>query len=106
MKLIRDNVPKIIDEEGKWEDVEIRLLLDYREKLRYLRKKVVEEATEVAEAPTRADLIEEIADLKEVTMALMEEEGITWGEVDRARNAKNIEYGKFTMFYVYKKKDK
>ena len=104
MKLIRDNIPKIIDEEGKWEDAEIRLLLDYREKLRYLREKVVEEATEVAEAPSRAELVEAIADLKEITIALMDEEGITWGEVERARNSKNREQGKYSMFYTFKKK--
>ena len=104
MKLVRDNIPQIIDEEGKSSEVEIRLLLDSAEKIKYLRKKVIEEATEVAEAFSRANLIEEIADLREVCIVLMEQEGITWGEVERAREAKKEEKGGFNMFYIFKKK--
>ena len=105
MKLVRDNIPQIIDEEGKSSEVEIRILLDSSEKIRYLRKKVLEEATEVAEAFSRANLVEEIADLREVCIALMKEENITWGEVERARKAKKIEKGGFDMFYLFKKKE-
>lgn len=105
MKLVRDNIPQIIDEEGKSSEVEIRLLLDRVDKIRYLRKKVIEEATEVAEAHSRYNLIEEIADLREVCIALMKEEDITWGEVERARKAKKIEKGGFNLFYIFKKKD-
>jgi predicted house-cleaning noncanonical NTP pyrophosphatase (MazG superfamily) len=105
VKLVRDNIPQIIDDEGKSSEVEIRLILDPAEKIKYLRQKVIEEATEVAEAFSKANLIEEIADLREVCISLMEQEGITWSEVERARMAKKAEKGGFDMFYLFKIKD-
>lgn len=66
-KLVRDRIPEIIEREGK--EFEVRVLdeAEYREAL---RRKVVEEATEIKTAPD-SDLIKEIGDLYEVLDALI-----------------------------------
>jgi predicted house-cleaning noncanonical NTP pyrophosphatase (MazG superfamily) len=79
-KLVRDRIPEIIRQSGNQCEVAILPDAEYRIALRI---KLIEEATEVAEA-TGDDLIAELADLYEVIDALMLSYGIS---DDRILNA-------------------
>jgi len=79
-KLVRDRIPEIIRQSGI--ECETAVLLD-AEYCQALRLKLIEEATEVAEA-NRDELVAELADLYEVIDALMLSYGIS---DDRILNA-------------------
>ncbi|WP_293337946.1 MULTISPECIES: nucleoside triphosphate pyrophosphohydrolase [unclassified Microcoleus] len=72
-KLVRDRIPEIIRQSGN--ECETAVLSD-EEYRQALRQKLIEEATEVAEADGE-NLIEELADLYEVIDALMASYGIS-----------------------------
>ena len=64
-KLVRDKIPEIIK---KNEGIEIRSrILDDGEFLKYLLKKIVEEAAELQDAADKGNLEEEVADIFEIT---------------------------------------
>lgn len=63
-KLVRDNIPDIIEASGR-QKANYRTLNDV-EFRNALRVKLVEEANEVLNATTREDMIEELADVLEV----------------------------------------
>ena len=89
-KLVRDKIPTIINDDSKFEVLSND---DYRLSL---REKVVEEATEVKAATTRANLVEELGDLEEVIRAILDDASITYEEMDSLRHAKINQKGKFT----------
>lgn len=89
-KLVRDKIPNIINDGSKFEVLSND---DYRLSL---REKVVEEATEVKAASTRANLVEELGDLEEVIRAILDDASITYEEMDSLRHAKINQKGKFT----------
>ena len=92
-KLVRDRIPEIIRESGR--EPQIRYLVG-GELLVALGKKLVEEAQEAAEAIScRKDLVEELADVREVMTALMSTHGITHQEVDDAAITKARRRGAF-----------
>ena len=63
MKLVRDNIPEIIREDGKW--CETRLVHGIDEHMVYLKEKINEEAQEFIENPC----YEEAADMLEAVKA-------------------------------------
>jgi len=63
MKLIRDHIPEIIEEDGKW--CLTRRVHGVDEHMVFLKKKIVEEAQEFIENPS----YEEAADMLEVIKA-------------------------------------
>jgi predicted house-cleaning noncanonical NTP pyrophosphatase (MazG superfamily) len=91
-KLVRDRIPEIIESAGKkakWRELnahEFRLAL---------RAKVLEEAKELVDAPDDA-LLSELADLSEVTDAMLRAYNLTLEELEAARHRKNDERGAFT----------
>jgi predicted house-cleaning noncanonical NTP pyrophosphatase (MazG superfamily) len=87
-KLVRDKIPKIIKADGK--KFKTRILED-REYLKELVKKLKEEATEFEENPS----IEELADIKEITIAIREALGIHAGELEDMRRKKAATNGRF-----------
>lgn len=91
-KLVRDNIPQIIQRSGK--NFKIRLLgeEEYRNEL---RNKVVEEAKELNKARTKEQMIEELADLYELLDYVLMEEKIDLLEVKKKRIQKNMEKGSF-----------
>ena len=91
-KLIRDRIPEIMDEAGV--DYEIETL-DEADFERALRTKLLEEASEAAEAMVRADLVKELADLQEVAATLMALVGIETDEVERIRAQRRRDRGAF-----------
>lgn len=93
-KLIRDRIPEIIHANG--EEVETRTLED-NEFLRFLLKKVVEEARELANTTNESDLLEEIADVREVIDAMLEFKGVSADQITAVQDAKRHKRGGFKL---------
>ncbi|MDV2682830.1 nucleoside triphosphate pyrophosphohydrolase [Alkalihalophilus lindianensis] len=91
-KLVRDRIPAIITEGGKACRVE---RLDQSEFEKELRLKLQEEMTELIEAHSGAEVVEEIADVIEVMYALAALKGASPDEVERVRQRKHAERGGF-----------
>ena len=92
-KLVRDLIPDIIRKSGR--EPELRHL-GGGELVAALGAKLLEEAGEAAEVVgRREDLVEELADLREVIAALMAVRGITDQEVADAAAAKARDRGAF-----------
>lgn len=88
-KLVRDNIPEIIEDSGK---KGIYRVLDGNEFKEYLEKKLDEEVAEFHESKS----IEELADILEVLMALMKEYGFDDYTVHETRWGKKVKLGGFT----------
>ena len=92
-KLVRDLIPDLIRQSGR--TVEVRYLTG-DELIAALGAKLVEEAQEAAEVVhSRTDLVEELADVREVIAALMATAGITDHEVANAAVSKAEKRGAF-----------
>jgi len=91
-KLVRDNIPKMIEEDGKACDVSV---LGYDEYIQEIRRKIVEEATELNAARTKDEMIEELADIFELLDYLLIEYKIDILEVKKRRIQKNMKNGGF-----------
>ncbi len=87
-KLVRDKIPEIIQADGKQP---ITRILDEKEYMKELIRKLKEEVAEFEEKPS----IEELADIKEVTIAIRETMGIHAGELEDARRKKADKNGRF-----------
>lgn len=91
-KLVRDEIPKIIKENGS---VPVVRKLKAKEYKKELCKKVVEEAKEICEAESKGELIEELADMQEVLSALYSVYKIECSEVTKTARKKRKERGAF-----------
>lgn len=89
-KLVRDKIPENINStEGRKCNYKI---LNDKEYLQELDKKIFEEANEFIEEHS----IEELADLMEVIFAIMKARNISIEEVENFRQAKNNKKGSFS----------
>ena len=91
-KLVRDNIPAIIQKEGKQAEI---ISLDNETFLVALKEKLVEEAREALKADTKETMLSELADLQEVMDKLKELYDIDQTEVNMAQAIKAIKNGKF-----------
>ena len=91
-KLVRDKIPSSIAARG--EDVTV-LRLAGEALIVALRRKLVEESLEVLDARTSEEVAEELADVREVTLALMSKLGITAADVEVRRKRKAKSRGAF-----------
>jgi len=91
-KLIRDNIPAIIDMDNKSCVV---TTLDDEQFHKELKKKLIEEANEVITASTRDELIGELADMYEIIDKLKEIYNIEDIEVNKIQKIKSEKNGKF-----------
>lgn len=90
-KLVRDNIPQIIKDNGS---EPIYRVLDDTEYWLYLLKKDNEELIEVKEAATVKDRLEELADKLEIIRAMAEFNGFTLQDViNEAYNKRNLKGG-------------
>ena len=89
-KLVRDKIPQIIEEHG---GIVSSRMVSGAELRIALRRKLVEEAQELASAETRNNLVEELADMWEVIDAVIREEGVSHDEIEKARIKKLEERG-------------
>ena len=86
--MVRDRIPEIIAADGK--KANTRVLAD-KEYLKELIKKLGEEAKELEANPS----IEELADIKELLIAIREAMKIHAGELEDLRRKKAKERGRF-----------
>jgi predicted house-cleaning noncanonical NTP pyrophosphatase (MazG superfamily) len=91
-KLIRDGLPAMMQAQGL---TVFARRLEEAEFVARLKDKLVEEAIEARAAASRAELIDELADVREVLLALVAATGITDEEVEARRLAKRAERGGF-----------
>lgn len=89
-KLVRDKIPKEIDK-ASGRKCKYRIL-DDKEYLKELNKKVIEEANEFVEENS----IEELGDLMEVIKAIMRIKDYKMEDVEKAMNAKEEKKGNFS----------
>lgn len=87
-KLVRDKIPEIIRANG---EQAVTRVLDEKEYLKELIKKLKEEVAEFEEKPS----VEELADIKEVMIALRIAMGIHAGELEDVRRLKANKNGRF-----------
>lgn len=92
-KLVRDRIPEIIIADG---NTPVTRTLSDEEYKSALHKKLLEEGAEVAEASSKEESIEEIADVFEVLDAIMSSSGITKEEVAAAQTKKRDTRGGYT----------
>lgn len=93
-KLVRDRIPEIIHQAGRRCEVQTLTEVDYE---LALRQKLVEEAQEVAIAPTPEDLIQELADLQEVIDTLRSLHQIDPHAIALAQRHRRHERGGFSQ---------
>lgn len=91
-KLVRDNIPEIIKNDGKDCTTKILTTEEYRLEL---KRKLVEESTELLEARTNEDMIEELADIYEVIEAILFDGKFDIQDIQDKRVYKNIRKGAF-----------
>ena len=91
-KLVRDNIPDIIRNNG--EEAITRVLSDeeYKEEL---LKKLLEETSEVINASSKGELLEELADVLEILKALAELNNKTLEDVIEIAREKRLKRGGF-----------
>ena len=88
-KLVRDNIPTIIRGKGKKPITEI--IVNDKEYLEYLGKKLVEESKEYSESKQ----LEELIDLMEIIYSILTLEKISFSEFEKKRLTKKKERGGF-----------
>jgi predicted house-cleaning noncanonical NTP pyrophosphatase (MazG superfamily) len=91
-KLIRDNIPSIIEKEGKLHNT---IVLDQESFLIELRKKLIEEANELNAALSKSDILNELADIEEIIETLMREYDISYAELQSKKLDKKLKNGGF-----------
>lgn len=87
-KLVRDNIPEIIERDGRNPIIRV---LGTEERVEYLKKKLLEEVNEYVNDGT----IEELADLLEVIYSLCNYKGISIEQLEQTRINKANERGSF-----------
>lgn len=90
-KLVRDLIPEILLEAGLNFEITTLPEIEYRQAL---RKKIIEEAQELAESNAE-HLVTELADLYEVIDALIRSYGISPEAIVKKQNQRRIERGGF-----------
>jgi len=91
-KLVRDNIPNIIANNG--EESVTRILSDEEYKAE-LYKKLLEEAKEVISSKNSDETIEELADVLEILRSIAELNGKTLDDVLETANQKKLKRGGF-----------
>lgn len=91
-KLVRDNIKDIIENKG---EIAYTKVLDDEEYKNELNKKLLEEASEVINSKTKDELIEELADLSEVILAIAKSNDIIYEDIEKTREKKKEEKGGF-----------
>ena len=87
-KLVRDNIPKIMTQNGA---TPITRILSDEEYLTELNKKLLEEVKEYLESGE----IEELADIEEVILAILNIKGLTKDDLEEVRLIKSKKRGSF-----------
>ncbi len=92
-KLVRDNIPAMIERDGKTATTHIAEKEEY---VRFLLSKLIEEATELSNAEGEDRQKEELADVREVLSAIQVALGFPEDELGEIQASKFSERGGFT----------
>lgn len=87
-KLVRDNIPQIMVNNGA---SPVTRILDNEEYISELNRKILEEVHEYLESGE----IEELADIEEIIRAILTFKGVSLEEFDNVRNQKVLKRGAF-----------
>lgn len=91
-KLIRDRILEIIQKAGEkpyWR------VLNKKEYLIEIKKKILEEAKELTQAKKKKDIVNEIVDIQELTDILTSELGLKKSEIKKQQKMKKKKKGGF-----------
>ena len=91
-KLVRDNIPHIIERDG---EKPISRILDSGEFKKALQEKLVEEAIEARDAVSASDLTKEIGDILEVIDSLVEVFDLKKEEIENIKKERKEKRGGF-----------
>jgi len=91
-KLIRDRILEII--EANKEKPYFRIL-NKKEYIREIKKKILEEAKELIEAKSKKEIINEIVDIQELIDVLISESGLTKLQIQKQQKVKDKKRGGF-----------
>lgn len=92
-KLVRDRIPEIIQQQGKLCVVRTLDEAAYRQAL---LTKLVEEAREVCDAHlNQEEVMQELADVREVMEAIVKANGLSWDEINKIQQRKREARGGF-----------
>lgn len=94
-KLVRDRIPELVRQDSSTQNFRV---CDPGEMFDLLRDKLIEEATELRSAKTRAEAYEELADVVEVVKALLQ--GFDADHFDQVRTLKALSKGRFEKGFV------
>lgn len=102
-KLVRDKIPEIIKKsEGK--KTIVRKAKNDEEYLKFVLKKIVEEAVEVQSCKSKDDFINELGDLEELITEVMKLKIISKKEIERVNKEKMKVNGSFSKRLIFKGK--
>jgi len=91
-KLIRDKILEIIEKSG---EVPFWKILNKREFLKELKRKILEEAKELIKAKSKKEMLNEIVDIQELIDNLILELNFKKSEIKKAQKMKNKKRGGF-----------
>jgi len=91
-KLIRDRIPEITESDGWISETKV---LNSKDFLLELKKKILEEAKELNEGKAKENLIEELADIQEIIDTILSEKKIKISEFKKAQAEKRKKRGGF-----------
>lgn len=103
-KLVRDNIPQII-ESKRGKQPPQRMLSDDKEFLSYLLKKTVEEATELQHSVEHGNLTEELADILELIDTIVILQGLSKDDILAVQKEKRAKNGGFEKRILMLSKD-
>lgn len=91
-KLIRDRIPEITLADGWLSKTRV---LNKRELIRELKKKILEEAKELNEDHDDKNLVEELADIQEIIDAILKEKSVEFAKFRKIQGQKRKKRGGF-----------
>ena len=107
-KLVRDNIPKILDSDKSVIDYKIHIAQSSAELIKYVVDKLIEEATELKNSVDKNGNMDitEVADVYEIFQKLMHEVPYSHEEIMEAVNDKADRNGKFDFNLILKSVEK
>ena len=99
-KLVRDNIPTIIEQDN---EVPFTRILNDNDYKKELYKKLKEECDEVIDSKNTFELLEELADLLEVIKSIAQLEDKTIDDIIETANQKKLKRGGFEKIIFLEK---
>lgn len=95
-KLVRNKIPDIIQEQGKKVNYRVLSRKEYQQAL---KEKLIEEANELLQAKTTAEIMEELVDIQDVLLGIQDAFDLSWLEIEEVHATKRYKKGSFSNQY-------